>query len=82
MNATVSPKKATDWSGTYQKVNPSKETRRSWYHAIDIKRVQILVKFERRLSIQFGRKKRYKTFSEGMAQPPFLLRMIYFSEMR
>jgi hypothetical protein len=33
--------------------------------------VQALVKFERRLSIQFGRKKRNKTFSEGMAQPFF-----------
>jgi hypothetical protein len=41
------------------------------YHAINTKHVHILVKFEHRLSIQFGRKKRHKTFSKGMAQPFF-----------
>ncbi|SAL95953.1 hypothetical protein [Absidia glauca] len=37
-----------------KKVNSSKKTRRSWYHAIDTKYVHILVKFERRLPIQFN----------------------------
>jgi hypothetical protein len=47
---------------------------RSWYHEIDTKHVHILVKFERRLSIQFGRKKRYKTFPEGVAQRFFFVK--------
>jgi hypothetical protein len=48
-----------------KKVVASKETRRSWYHAIDKKYVHILVKFEDRLSRQFGRKQRNKPFSNG-----------------
>jgi hypothetical protein len=57
-----------------KKVNSSKEIRRSWYHAIDTKHVYILVKFERRLSVQFERKKKNKTFSKGMAQPAFFVK--------
>jgi hypothetical protein len=44
-----------------KKVSSSKNTSRSWYHAIDAKHVHILVKFERRLSTQFGRKKPFFT---------------------
>jgi hypothetical protein len=43
----------------------------SWYLAIDAKLVQVVVKFERRLSIRFGRKKGHKTFPKGMT-PPFV----------
>jgi hypothetical protein len=71
VNSTISLKKATDWSGTYLKVNSSKETMPSLNHAINTKHVQVLVKFERSISIQFRRKKWHKTFSNGMAQPFF-----------
>jgi hypothetical protein len=40
-----------------KKVSSSKEPKRSWYHEMDTIYVHILVKFERRLSVQFGRKK-------------------------
>jgi hypothetical protein len=53
-----------------QKVDSSKETSRSWYHAIDRTYADI-VKFERRLSIQFVRKKEKQFFSKGMTQPFF-----------
>jgi hypothetical protein len=45
-----------------KKVNSSKETRRSWYHAIDTMYVHIRVKFERSLSISLGEKKEAKLF--------------------
>jgi hypothetical protein len=57
----------------FEEVNSSKETRRSWYHVIDTKYVHILVKFEPRLSIQFGRKKREtKSFSRAWLNTFFL----------
>jgi hypothetical protein len=63
MSDTKGFEKATDWIGT----NSSKEARRSWYHAIDTWHVHTHVKFERWLSIQFGKKKRNKKFSKRMA---------------
>jgi hypothetical protein len=44
------------------KVNLFKKTGRSWYHVINTTHVYILVKFERRLPIQFVRKKRQPAF--------------------
>jgi hypothetical protein len=78
MNATVSFKKATYCMLGNKKVNSSKETRRSWYHAIDTKYIHILVKFERRLSLQFGRKKEKQNFFKGMAQPFFSVKNASF----
>jgi hypothetical protein len=82
MNATISLKKTTDRIGTYQKSERIQETRRSLYHVKGTRHVRVHVNFEHSLSIQFGRKKRQKTFCKGMAQPPpFFWRMLYFSEL-
>jgi hypothetical protein len=43
-----------------------------WCYATDTRHIHILVKFERRLSVQFARKKRNEKFSKGMRQPFFL----------
>jgi hypothetical protein len=55
----------------------------SWYHAIDTIYVHILVKFERRLSTQFGRKKENKKFFTGMTKRFFFVKNALFlkSEM-
>jgi hypothetical protein len=58
----------SDWLEWYQNYNLYNETRRSWYHLIDKKHIQVYVKFESRLFITFRRKMRYKkngTFSKG-----------------
>jgi hypothetical protein len=55
-----------------KKVSSFKETRCSWYHAIDTTYVDILVKFERRLSIQFVRKKEEQNFFERDGSTLFL----------
>jgi hypothetical protein len=58
-------KKRTLGVARTKKVNSFKETRRSWCHATDMRYVHICAKFERRLSIQFGRKKRNNFFLKG-----------------
>jgi hypothetical protein len=57
--AEIDPKKATVWCGNKSSII-SKQIMRSWYQSLDKKPIQVHVKFEGGLSIQFWRKKRYK----------------------
>jgi hypothetical protein len=73
VSPSPNPKTATDFN------NPevgnaliTKKTRSSWYHAIDIKHVHIFFKFERRLSIQFRRKKETQNFFQRDGSTFFL----------
>jgi hypothetical protein len=57
-----------------KKVSTSKETRCFWYHAIDTNYLHILVKFERRLSVQFVSKKEKRNFFQRDGSTPLFLK--------
>jgi hypothetical protein len=59
---------------TYEKVNSSKETGRSWYRALDTTYVHIFVKFKRRFSIQFVRKKEKQNFLQKDGSTHFFVK--------